>query len=85
MIAGDAFQTRAGLAVSGTINWLFPFPALATWHRPSALASAERLRALNPVRLAVGHGEVMEDPLAAIDEAIARTAQQLGEAVYHGA
>lgn len=36
LIAGDAFQTRAGVAVSGTIRLLFPFPALATWSRPLA-------------------------------------------------
>ncbi|MEI7773035.1 MAG: MBL fold metallo-hydrolase, partial [Chloroflexales bacterium] len=63
LIAGDAFQTRAGLAVAGTLRPLFPFPALATWHRPTALASARRLRALAPTRLAVGHGEVWEQPL----------------------
>jgi glyoxylase-like metal-dependent hydrolase (beta-lactamase superfamily II) len=71
LIAGDAFQTRAGLAVSGTLRPLFPFPAMATWHRPSALASARRLRGLNPTRLAVGHGEVIEQPGSALDAAIA--------------
>jgi glyoxylase-like metal-dependent hydrolase (beta-lactamase superfamily II) len=80
LIAGDAFQTRAGLAVSGTLRPLFPFPALATWHRPLALQSARRLRALDPARLAVGHGEVLEQPLASIDKAIAEAAHSLGEA-----
>ena len=32
LIAGDAFQTQAGTAVSGDMRWLFPFPAMATWH-----------------------------------------------------
>lgn len=85
LIAGDAFQTRAGLAVSGTLRPLFPFPALATWNRPLALASARRLRDLNPTRLAVGHGEVLEAPLAAMDAAIDRTARKLREEVPHGA
>jgi glyoxylase-like metal-dependent hydrolase (beta-lactamase superfamily II) len=85
LIAGDAFQTRAGVAVSGTIKPLFPFPALATWNRSQALASARRLRALNPSRLAVGHGEVLESPLAAMDAAIAEAAHKLGEAASHGA
>ncbi|NTU82698.1 MAG: MBL fold metallo-hydrolase, partial [Chloroflexales bacterium] len=71
LIAGDAFQTRAGLAVSGTVRPLFPFPALATWHRPTALASARRLRSLEPSRLAVGHGDVLAQPLAELDQAIA--------------
>jgi glyoxylase-like metal-dependent hydrolase (beta-lactamase superfamily II) len=30
LIAGDAFQTRAGVAVSGTLVPLFPFPGMAT-------------------------------------------------------
>jgi glyoxylase-like metal-dependent hydrolase (beta-lactamase superfamily II) len=85
LIAGDAFQTRAGMAVSGTLRLLFPFPALATWHRPTALASARRLRALNPTRLAVGHGEIVEQPAALIDQAIAEAARGLGEAQPHGA
>ena len=70
LIAGDAFQTQAGIAVSGVLRWLFPFPAMATWHKPTALQSAQSLRALNPARLAVGHGNVLEDPLAAMDQAI---------------
>ncbi len=85
LIAGDAFQTRAGVAVSGTVRWLFPFPALATWHRPTALASARRLRALEPARLAIGHGEVLEQPLAKIDQAIDEAARALGELEAHGA
>ncbi len=71
LIAGDAFQTRGGVAVAGTLRPLFPFPALATWHKPTALASARALRALAPTRLAVGHGAVLADPLDAIDRAIA--------------
>ncbi|GJM82733.1 hypothetical protein HMSSN139_52290 [Paenibacillus sp. HMSSN-139] len=56
LIAGDAFQTRAGIAVSGTVRPLFPFPALATWHKETALASARKLAGLKPSLLAVGHG-----------------------------
>ena len=71
LIGGDAFQTQAGIAVSGIVRWLFPFPAMATWHLPTALKSAIALRALHPTRLAVGHGPVLEDPLAQMDSAIA--------------
>jgi glyoxylase-like metal-dependent hydrolase (beta-lactamase superfamily II) len=85
LIAGDAFQTRGGVAVAGTVQWRFPFPALATWHRPTALASARRLRMLEPSRLAVGHGEVLENPLAAMDRAIQNAAQAVGEFAVHGA
>lgn len=79
LIAGDALQTRGGVAVSGTLQWRFPFPAWATWHRPSALNSARRLRSLMPARLAVGHGEVLEEPLAAMDAAIAAATQKVSE------
>src|ERR1700682_259328 len=57
LIAGDAYQTRAGIAVSGDLRPLFPFPAVATWNKQTALASAVALRALGPSLLAVGHGE----------------------------
>jgi glyoxylase-like metal-dependent hydrolase (beta-lactamase superfamily II) len=79
LIAGDAFQTKAGTAVAGITRWLFPFPALATWHLPTALATAVTLRNLNPTRLAVGHGAVLEKPAAEMDKAI-----QAAEAKAHG-
>jgi glyoxylase-like metal-dependent hydrolase (beta-lactamase superfamily II) len=71
LIAGDAFQTRGGIAVSGVVRPLFPFPALATWHKPTALGSAQALRKLQPSRLAAGHGDVLEEPMPAMDRAIA--------------
>ena len=70
LIAGDAFQTRGGIAVSGDLRLLFPFVAMATWNKPSALASAVALRALNPSILGVGHGEAIKDPGPAMDRAI---------------
>jgi glyoxylase-like metal-dependent hydrolase (beta-lactamase superfamily II) len=85
LIAGDAFQTRAGIAVSGTLRLLFPFPAMATWNRPLALASARRLHALAPTRLAVGHGELIEQPVAAMQQAIDEAARAVGEVQPHGA
>lgn len=81
LIAGDAFQTQGGIAVAGTLRWLFPLPALATWHRPTALATARTLRHLNPTRMAVGHGQVLEQPGAAMDKAIHTTARQLGQPI----
>jgi glyoxylase-like metal-dependent hydrolase (beta-lactamase superfamily II) len=77
LIAGDAFATQGGLAVAGTIRWSFPFPALGTWDRPTALASARALRALRPTLLAVGHGTALVDPGAAMDAAIAEAAARL--------
>ena len=70
LIAGDAFQTRAGMAVSGVLRPLFPFPAMATWNKPTALATAVALRALKPSLLAVGHGDALRDPAPAMDRAI---------------
>ena len=70
LIAGDAFQTRGGIAVSGDLRLLFPFPAMATWNKQSALASAIALRALNASLLAVGHGDALSAPAAAMDRAI---------------
>lgn len=78
LIAGDAFQTRAGIAVSGTVRPLFPFPALATWHKETALASARKLAGLKPSLLAVGHGPVLEQPAAAIAKAIAAAERAQG-------
>lgn len=70
IIAGDSFQTLGGIAISGTVKLLFPLPAFATWHKPTSLASARKMRTLEPARLAVGHGRVLEQPIAAMDGAI---------------
>ena len=78
LIAGDAFQTQGGVAVSGVLKWRFPLPAFATWHKPTALRSARALRGLEPARLAVGHGPVVEAPMAAMDAAIAEAARKFG-------
>lgn len=85
LIAGDAFQTRGGIAVSGVVRPLFPLPAMATWHKGLALRSAEALRALEPARLAVGHGPVLEAPLAAMDQAIAVARRRFQEKDPHAA
>lgn len=70
LIAGDAFQTRGGTAVSGvTIPW-FPFPAMATWDKVTALQSARKIHELKPSLLAVGHGELLRNPGALIEKAI---------------
>jgi len=70
LYCGDAFSTLGGVATSAKVNLRFPLPALATWHRPTALRSAQTLRALDPARLAPGHGKVVEAPGAAMDAAI---------------
>jgi glyoxylase-like metal-dependent hydrolase (beta-lactamase superfamily II) len=85
LIAGDAYQTRGGIAVAGIIRPLFPLPAMATWHLETALQSARALRALEPSRLAVGHGPVMEAPQAAMDQAIAAATRKVEKQANHAA
>ena len=77
LIAGDAFQTQGGLAVAGVVRWLFPLPAFATWHLPTAVASAKTLLAKQPSRLAVGHGRILENPAAAMQQAITTAENKL--------
>lgn len=72
LFCADAYSSFGGVATSAKPYWRCPMPAWATWHRPTALESARALRALNPSRLAPGHGKVVEDPGAAMDVAIAR-------------
>jgi glyoxylase-like metal-dependent hydrolase (beta-lactamase superfamily II) len=71
LIAGDAYQTRGGVAVSGVLKPRFPFPAISTWHKPTAIATANTLRMLKPSRLAVGHGDPIDAPDSAMGAAIA--------------
>jgi glyoxylase-like metal-dependent hydrolase (beta-lactamase superfamily II) len=72
LFAGDAYTTLGGVATTAKPNWRFPLPAMSSWHRPTALQTARDLRALDPARLAAGHGKVVENPGAAMDAAIAK-------------
>jgi glyoxylase-like metal-dependent hydrolase (beta-lactamase superfamily II) len=80
LIAGDAMQTRGGVAVSGQMKPWFPFPAMATWNKQSALESVRKLRDLKPSLLAVGHGRMLMEPLAAIERAIQEAEKRIGAA-----
>ena len=62
LIAGDAFVTKFGLTHTARINPFFPFPTLASWHKPTALASARALRDLEPALMVVGHGDALREP-----------------------
>jgi glyoxylase-like metal-dependent hydrolase (beta-lactamase superfamily II) len=77
LYCGDVFSTRGGVETSARANPRFPFVVMGTWHRPTELESARKLRALGPARLAPGHGRVLESPLAAIDSAIERAARKV--------
>jgi len=78
LIAGDAYSTKAGVVTGGSLRLLFPFHALATWHKPTALHSGEVLRDLQPSRLAVGHGRTLENPIPAMARAITEAKRHLG-------
>lgn len=70
IIAGDAFQTHGGVAVSGQMQILFPFPAMATWSKEEALKSAKKIINQKPSLLAVGHGKMIKQPVNIIEHAI---------------
>jgi glyoxylase-like metal-dependent hydrolase (beta-lactamase superfamily II) len=74
LLCADAFSTLGGVGTAAKANPRFPLVAMATWHRPTALQTARELRALDPARLAPGHGRVVEVPGAAMDAAIAKAA-----------
>jgi glyoxylase-like metal-dependent hydrolase (beta-lactamase superfamily II) len=73
LICGDAYATVATVATCARPSLRFPLPGVATWHKPTALGTAKALRALQPSRLAPGHGPIVEAPGAAMDRAIARS------------
>jgi glyoxylase-like metal-dependent hydrolase (beta-lactamase superfamily II) len=73
LIAADAYTRLGGTATTAGPYWRFPLPGFVTWHRPTALESAKRLRDLEPAWLAVGHGKPIDDPVPDMDRAIARS------------
>ena len=81
LIAGDAFQTLGGVAVSGTYVPLFPLPAMASWNSELCLISARKLLALQPSLLAVGHGRALANPQMAMEQAIKVLDKSLHKAV----
>lgn len=78
LLAGDSFTAQAGISTAGTFRLFFPFPAMAAWHRPTMLESAERLAQLQPTVLATGHGKVIAAPVAAMRGAIDEAKRNLG-------
>ncbi len=78
LYAGDALVTVGGdVHVSGFGPWYFPLPAMATWHRPTALASARRLAELPIRRYAVGHGRPVEGGPELLNNAVGRAEAKL--------
>jgi glyoxylase-like metal-dependent hydrolase (beta-lactamase superfamily II) len=71
LFCGDTYSTLGGVAVSSRMNPRFPLVVMGTWDREGNVASARKLRGLEPARLAPGHGKIVESPAAAMDAAIA--------------
>ena len=71
LYAGDALVTVGGkVHVPGFGPWYFPLPGLATWHRPTALASARRMAEL-PIRCyAAGHGRLIDGDATLLQRAV---------------
>ena len=73
LYCGDVFTTIGGVNTTAKYTLRFPLATMATWHKPTEIESARAMRALNPARLAPGHGAVVENPGAAMDAAIAKS------------
>lgn len=86
LIAGDVFTAYGHLAVTSHFYLRFPFAAMATWDRAKDVESAQKLRALDPPLLVVGHGPAQRNPRAAMDRAIARASRSLpaADTAVHG-
>jgi glyoxylase-like metal-dependent hydrolase (beta-lactamase superfamily II) len=79
LYAGDALVTVGGTVhVTGFGPWYFPLTTMATWHRPTALASARRLAELPIRRVAAGHGRIVEGGPELLLEAVKRAEATLG-------
>jgi glyoxylase-like metal-dependent hydrolase (beta-lactamase superfamily II) len=72
LIVGDVFTSYGRVETTSRLYWRFPLATTATWNKEQNLASAQKLRALEPATLFVGHGPVVADPLTAIDRALRR-------------
>jgi glyoxylase-like metal-dependent hydrolase (beta-lactamase superfamily II) len=72
LYAGDALVGVGRLAVSGYAPWFFPLPNVATWHKATALASAQKLLGYPIERFACGHGVVRPGGRPALTAALAQ-------------
>jgi glyoxylase-like metal-dependent hydrolase (beta-lactamase superfamily II) len=72
LLCGDAFTTVNGVQTTARMSLRFPLATMATWSRETELQTARALRALDPARLAPGHGKIVDAPGAAMDAALAK-------------
>jgi glyoxylase-like metal-dependent hydrolase (beta-lactamase superfamily II) len=72
IIAGDVFTSYGRTETTSRYYWRFPLATIATWDKALNVDSARELLALEPDTLLVGHGPAVQQPLPAMEAAIAR-------------
>jgi glyoxylase-like metal-dependent hydrolase (beta-lactamase superfamily II) len=72
LFCGDTYTTIGGVATTDKVRPPFPLASMATWDPATELESARALAALQPARLAPGHGKVVDSPVSAMEAAIAK-------------
>lgn len=85
LYAGDALVTVGGTVhLPGFGPWYFPLPGLATWNKPLALHSAQKLLdslGTDIRRYAAGHGRVVEGGPALLRQAIEHAREKMREGI----
>jgi glyoxylase-like metal-dependent hydrolase (beta-lactamase superfamily II) len=81
LLAGDSFTTQMGVVAAGVFKFYFPLPRWFSWNLPAAAASARRLCDLRPTKLATGHGNTLENPVAAMERATNLAVRQAAQSV----
>ena len=81
LYTGDALLTVGGeLHIPGFGPWFFPFAGLATWNKPLALHSAEKLLetlGTDIRRYAAGHGRLLEGGPALLRQAVEQAQEKV--------
>jgi glyoxylase-like metal-dependent hydrolase (beta-lactamase superfamily II) len=72
LYAGDALVGKGHLTISGFAPWFFPLPNFGTWHKHTALASANKLLTYPIERFACGHGAIQPGGIPTLRAAIAK-------------
>ena len=75
LFCGDAYTTLGGVATTDKVRLPFPLASMATWDPATELESARALSALQPDRLAPGHGKIVDTPVSAMEAAIAKASK----------
>ena len=77
LIGGDVFSNTWGFRTTSHVALRFPIVGIATQNPAQELESARRLLSLEPTRLACGHGQVLEQPVQRMADAIAHADERL--------